>query len=684
MWNKIKKLRAPRAARRITCFNHSGVQREDPYFWLREREDPQVLAYLQQENAYQAEVLQHLCGDLPTRLTQEMRARILDQDQTAPYKYGPYQYYDRYEAGADYPIYCRRALDAGPEEVLLDVNQAAKGFEFFDVGGFEVGPCHRLAALAVDTQGRRIYSLSILKLGTQEKPRLIIPDIANNFVWSQDSQSLLYVKQDPDTLRWNRVYRYDLFQDEHCLIFEETDTAFEVSLDLSLSERFVYIECTSTLTTEVWTLPRDNTSSQPVCFLKRQKGHEYYVTDGMDRFFVLSNHQAENFALWQTAIDQTDIQAWQKVIPYDPDVLLEDVDVFQDYLVITQKCEGRSQFKVIDRHTGDIRFIPFDDEVYVVEAGDNFEYTSNEFRFEYESPITPNTIYDHHLQTGAQKLVLQDRVLGGFDSANYDCAYVYAKAEDGTRIPISIVFHKDLRDEHRGNPTLQYGYGAYGIPLEADFDSHLVSLLDRGFVVALCHIRGGSDLGRDWYYQGRKKSKLNTFTDFIACSQFLIQEKWAREDRLYGSGGSAGGLLMGVVANRAPELYHGIYTSVPFVDVVTTMLDESIPLTTGEYDEWGDPNKPEDFHYMLSYSPYDNVRKQSYPHLLVTTGLHDSQVQYWEPAKWIAKLRHTAVDENLLLLKTDMQAGHSGKTGRYNAIGDTALCYAFLICLANQ
>ena len=670
----------PVARQHQTELTTHGDTRVDPYFWLRERDNPEVLSYLVAENDYTDKMLGPT-KELQEKLIAEMRGRVKEDDSTAPYRHGEFFYYDRYEKGQEYPIYCRKQGEQGAEQVLLDVNLLAQDHDYFDVGGFEVSPDHRLAAFAADTIGRRFFDLTILNLDTGEYLEDMIPSIANNFVWAKDNKTLFYTKQHQESLRWYQVYRYQLGGHDHSLVLEESDEAFDLSLDTSLSEQFIYLESESTLTTEVRYFSASDPYEQPKLFFPREQGHEYYVTDGGDRFFVLTNHDAENFKLVEAPLLNTDMCNWQEVLPYRSDVLLEDVEVFKNHLVLAEKTQGRVRLQVLERETLKPHYIQFDDEIFTAQSGDNFEYDTAVFRFDYESMTTPDTVYDYDMGSRQKTLIQRDKVLGDFNPEYYQSKYVYATAQDGTQIPISMVYRKDsLRPQ--GNPTLQYGYGAYGIPMEPEFDSDLLSLLDRGFIFAVAHVRGGAELGRPWYYDGRQLKKKNSFTDFIDCSKYLLDQGYTAPGQLFASGGSAGGLLMGAVMNMAPHLYKGIYTRVPFVDVVTTMLDDSIPLTTGEYDEWGNPNEKEYYDYILSYSPYDNVEAKEYPNLLVTTGLYDSQVQYWEPAKWVAKLRAVKKDDHWLLLKTDTQAGHSGKTGRFNSLSDTALNFAFVIELA--
>ncbi|MEX2495446.1 MAG: S9 family peptidase, partial [Woeseia sp.] len=484
-----------------------------------------------------------------------------------------------------------------------------------------------------------------------------------------------------ETLRSYQVFRHTLGSSEKdVLVYEESNETNSVFLERSLTGKFIFLTSAETVSTEVRYLPASDPSAEFRVFLPRQEGHEYYVTDGDDRFYILSNLGATNFQVLEAPLDQASVEDWSVVVPHRDDVLVEGFDVLKNHLVIEVMQGGLTQIEVIDRQSGEGFRLDFDEPVYTAYADDNYNYDATWLRYVYESMTTPESTYDFNLETREHKLIHEQEVLGGFDRSNYRSERVSATARDGTAVPVSLVYRKGMNKDGQ-NPLLQYGYGSYGATIDPDFDPDVLSLLDRGFIFAIAHIRGGSLLGREWYYGGRQLNKMNTFTDFIDVSRHLVEQGYTSPEHLYANGGSAGGLLMGAVANMAPELYHGIVTRVPFVDVVTTMLDSSIPLTTGEWNEWGNPADKEYYEYMMSYSPYDNVSEQNYPHMLVTTGLHDSQVQYWEPAKWVAKLRELKTDDNLLLLKTDMQAGHSGKTGRFRSIEDTALSYSFFLAL---
>lgn len=672
----------PAAAKRAERLEIHGDVRIDHYYWMKNRDDPEVVAYLEAENAYADRKLRPVEG-LQQTLIEEMKSRIKPDDESVPYREGDYYYYYRYSAGYEYPLYCRRkgSLDA-PEEILLDVNAAADGEEYYAVRGFSVSPDHRKAVYGTDTRGRRFYTLHFLDLETGRPLPDTIENVTSNIEWANDNRTIFYTRQDPETLRWYQVYRHELGTDRNSLVYQEDDESNSLYLEKSLSEKFIYLTSAETVSTEVRYLPADVPDALPQVFLPRRGEHEYYVTDGADRFYILSNDDATNFRVFETPLDATARENWKVAVPHRENVLIEGLDVFGDHLVVSSMRDGLTRIEVLPRNGGDLHEIQFDEPVYTAYTDDNYVYDTGVLRYVYESMTTPESTYDYDLASGEHRLVHEEEVPGGFDRNDYRTERILAPARDGSRIPVSLVYRKGMQRDGK-NPLLQYGYGSYGATVDPDFDPDLLSLLDRGFIFAIAHIRGGSLMGRDWYFQGRQFEKMNTFNDFVDVSKHLISEGYTSPAHLYARGGSAGGLLMGAVVNMAPGLYHGVSAAVPFVDVVTTMLDESIPLTTGEFDEWGNPAEAEAYRYMMTYSPYDNVRKQDYPNMLVTTSLQDSQVQYWEPAKWVAKLRDMRTDSNLLLLKTDMAAGHSGKTGRFNSLEDTALYYAFFLSLEN-
>ena len=657
-----------------------GDVRTDDYFWLNERGDPDVLAYLEEENAYSGKVMAHTAG-LQDVLFQELKSRTDPEEESVPYKYGNYFYYHRYETDREYPIFCRKKGSlSGDEEILLDVNKLAEGHDYFDVEEFEPSPDQRLGAFPVDTVGRRFYTLRFVDLETGELLADSIPDITDEFEWAGDSSTVFYVKQDPHTLRWDRVFRHKIGSDSHELVYEEKDDTFNVSISKGLSERFLYLTTYSTDQSEEYFLDANKPDEEPTLFLAREPKHEYEITDGEDRFYIVTNDDAENFRLMETPIGKTSKDNWRVVVPHRKDVLIDSVTVFKNHIVIEETDNGLAKIETIEPKTGIRRTIEFDEAVYTVSGDDNYEYDAKSFRFVYESMTTPSSTYDIDLSTHEKTLLKEEQVLGGFDRNNYESERLFATVRDGTRVPISLVYRKGMKKNGR-NPLLQYGYGSYGDTIFPEFDENVLSLLDRGFIYAIAHIRGGSELGRRWYYDGRGLNKINTFTDFIDCSRHLIAEGYTSPEYLFATGASAGGLLMGAITNMAPELYKGIDIGVAFVDVVTTMLDADIPLVTSEYDEWGNPNEKVFYDYMLSYSPYDQIEKKNYPNIIATSALQDSQVQYWEPTKWVAKLRANKTDDNRLILYTDMGAGHSGKTGRYEPLRETAMIYAFFLDL---
>jgi oligopeptidase B len=656
---------------------HDDV-RVDNYYWLRERENPEVIAYLDAENAYTDKMIAPMLS-MQKILVDEIRSRIKEEDESAPYKRGKYFYYNRYVEGSEYPIYARKkgSLDAD-EEILLDVNQLAAGADYYSLRGFKVSPDDRIAAYAVDTQGRRFYDLYFLDLDTGELLPDKIEDVTGNFAWANDSQTVLYGKQHPETLRSYRIFRRKLGSADDSLVYEEEDETNYLYVSKSFSEKYFYLTSSQTLSTEVRYLSADSPEDEAAVFLAREENHEYSVTDGGDRFYIYSNDSAENFRILEAPLDDTSKDAWTEVLAHRDDALIRNFTVFKDFLVVELLENGMTQMEVVSRTTGATYRIDFGEEVYTAYSDNNHEFDTPWFRYTYESMTTPESTYDFNMASKEHKLIKERAVLGDFNRDNYQTQRLFATARDGTQVPVSIVYRKGM-EKNGQNPLYQYAYGSYGSSVDPGFSADVLSLLDRGFIYAIAHIRGGSEMGRDWYYDGRQLDKKNTFTDFIDVSKHLVDEGYTSPEHLYARGGSAGGLLMGAVANMAPELYKGISTRVPFVDVVTTMLDADIPLTSGEWDEWGNPAEKEYYDYMKSYSPYDNVQAMDYPNILVTTALHDSQVQYWEPAKWVAKLREFKTDDNLLLLKTDMSAGHSGKTGRFRRIDDTALYYAFLL-----
>ncbi len=670
---------APRIPHKLEKF---GQVRVDDYYWLKDRANPQVLAYLKAENAYADEVLKPL-APLSRKLFAEMKGRIKQDDSTAPFKYGPYYYYKTYRKGGEYPVYARKkgSLSA-PEEVLLDVNELARGKAFCQVDFPAVRPDHRMIAYAVDYGGRRFFDVYFKDLATGKLYSDRVERTTGNMAWANDGATLFYVKQDTETLRWDRVFAHELGRLRDREVYYEADPAFEVQVSRPNTGKYIFLRSGSTLSTEYRLVDADRPALPPVLFQARLPKLEYDVEDGGDRFYVLNNDGARNFKVSVCPSSATARTAWTDVVPHRDDTLVEDIGVFERWLVLKERKDALGSFRVIDRVTGRDGRIGFDEQAYLTEFGDNYEYRTDTLRVTYESPTTPDSVYDVDLRTGAKTLVKRQEVLGGFRPEDYRAERLWFAARDGEMVPVDIVYRKDIDLVSGRNPVYIYAYGSYGYSTDPYFSSARLSLLDRGFICAIPHIRGGSELGRRWYEDGKLLKKKNTFYDFIDATQYLVDRGYTSPGHIYAEGGSAGGLLMGAVANMAPAgLYGGIIADVPFVDVVTTMLDPDIPLTTGEYDEWGDPAEKAYYDYMLSYSPYDNVERKPYPPMFITTGLNDSQVQYWEPAKWAAKLRALKTDRNLLVLKTDMDTGHGGKSGRFEALRLTALEYAFILDL---
>lgn len=679
-----KEILAPQAKKIPVKLEKHGDVRIDNYFWLRERENPEVVDYLTRENLYNEQMTAHT-KDLQENLFQEMKGRIKEDDSSVPYKLNGYWYITRYEKGKDYPIYSRKkeTLDA-PEEILFDVNEMAKGYDYYRLGGLNVSPDNKLVAFAVDTVSRRKYTIQIKDLETGKILPVKIKTTTGGSTWANDNKTLYYARKDEETLRSDKIYKHILGTDpkgDQMVYFEEDET-FHTYVYKSKSDKYLIIGSSSTLTTEYRFLDADHPEGEFKVVQPRIRGVEYSISHYDDDFYILTNKDgATNFKLMKTPVSATGEENWVDVIEHKEDVLLEDIDLFKEYLVVSERSEGLNKIRVMRWDEAESYFLPFDNETYTAYTGTNPDFDTNILRYTYNSLTTPTQVVDFNMKTREKDVKKEQEVLGGrFNKENYVSDRIWATAKDGTRIPMTLVHRKGLKKDG-SNPVLQYAYGSYGSTIDPYFSTVRLSLLDRGFIFVLAHIRGGEYMGRQWYEEGKLLKKMNTFTDFVDCSQHLIDEKYTSPQHLYASGGSAGGLLMGVVANIAPHLYNGIIASVPFVDVVTTMLDETIPLTTGEYDEWGNPNFPEYYNYIKSYSPYDNVMAKDYPNMLVTTGLHDSQVQYWEPAKWVAKLRELKTDNNKLLFHTNMEAGHGGASGRFEALREVAEEYAFLLDL---
>ena len=666
-----------------TKLEKHGHVRIDNYYWLRERENPEVIRYLNEENEYAAKEMSHARG-FEEILFDEIKGRFKQTDMSVPYKRDDYFYYTRYEEQKEYAIYARkRGSLAEPEEIILNANILAEGHEFFSVGGWAVSSGQDLLAYAVDTEGRRIHTAYLKNLTTGELLPDVLPNVSENLAWANDNRTLFYAKQDEVTLRQYQIYRHvvgsDPAKDE--LVFQEDDETFGVYIFKTKSKKFLMIVSAQTVSQEYRYLEADNPHGEWQIFLRRERDHEYHIDHIDDRFIIRTNDGAKNFRLMWTPIAKPQRENWQQVLPHREDVYLGDFELFKNFVALEERARGLTQIRVVPWSGQGDHYLAFDEPAYRGSLGTNLEFDTSTLRFEYTSMKTPLSIYDYETTTQQRRLLKREEGLGGFDSDHYIAERLYAKAADGAEIPLSVLYRKGVA-RNGDNPLLLYGYGSYGVSIDAAFVSSRLSLVDRGFVFAIAHIRGGQELGRQWYEDGKLLKKKNTFTDFLTCAEFLVHEKFTRPEKLFAMGRSAGGLLMGAISNMRPDLFRGIVAEVPFVDVVTTMLDSAIPLTTGEYDEWGDPNQKDFYDYLLSYSPYDNVAKQDYPAILVTAGLHDSQVQYWEPAKWVAKLRELKTDKNRVLLKTNMEAGHGGASGRFRRHRETAFSYVFLLDLA--
>ncbi|MGI4741078.1 MAG: S9 family peptidase [Janthinobacterium lividum] len=656
--------------------------RTDNYYWLNERENPQVLDYLKAENTYFDAQMAPVKA-LEDKLFTEMKGRIKEQDESVPFRDNGYYYYTRYETGGEYPLYCRKAGSLqGTEEVLLNGNQMGQGHSYFAIGGYEVSDNNELLAFSTDTVSRRLYTLRFKNLKNGQLYPEKIANVEGNAVWAADNQTIFYAKKDVTTLLPYQVYRHKLGTEpsQDVLVYEEKDDTFGLHVTRSKSKKYLGIELSSAFSSEYRFLDASDPTGAFTVFAPRTPDLLYEVQDANGRFYIFTNWEAPNFRVMAAPLTSTGRNGWAEIIPQREDVFLEQMELFKNYLVLNEREEGIRQLRVINFKDEIGHVVDFRELAYTTFIGANPEFDTPRLRFTYTSFTTPPSTYDYDMTTQKLTLLKEQAVLGGFDKKNYVTERKFVTARDGKLIPVAIVYKKGFHKNGQG-PVLQYAYGSYGLSMDPTFSSARLSLLDRGFAYVLCGIRGGQELGRQWFEDGRMMRKMNSFTDFIDCSEYLIKEKYTSPAKLFALGGSAGGLLMGAVVNMRPDLYKGVIAAVPFVDVVTTMSDATIPLTTGEYDQWGNPaNKPA-YDYMLSYSPYDNVKAQKYPNMLVITGLHDSQVQYFEPAKWVAKLRATKTDKNLLLLHTDMEAGHGGASGRFKALHDVARQYAFMFLL---
>ncbi|MGH8203776.1 MAG: S9 family peptidase [Steroidobacteraceae bacterium] len=673
----------PVAAARPHVVESSNGNRTDEYYWLRddERASPEVIGYLEAENAYKEAMTAHTQA-LEDKVYEEIIARIKQDDSTVPYRHRGYWYYTRFETGKEYPIYARKAgsLDA-PEELMLDVNRMAEGHGFFQVGSTAIAPDNRILAYTEDDVGRRQFTLRFKDLATGATLSDRIENVDPSVAWTADSRSVLYLEKDPETLLARRVRRHVLGTDpaQDALVYEQDDESFYTAVMTTKDEKYVLILAQSTVSTEYRYARADDPALAFKLFYPRERDLEYYVDHLDGRWIIRTNWQAPNFRLMEARVgEEGDRASWREFVAHRDDAFIHGFDVFRDFLAIEERSDAMRKIRIRPWNGGKDFYIAADEPAYTTSLGQNAEIDTHIVRHEYTSLTTPMTVYDYDIQTGERQLMKRTPVLGGYDPANYRTELVWVAARDGARIPVSLAYRAGVARDGKA-PMLQYGYGSYGATMDPAFSVSRVSLLDRGFVFALAHVRGGQEMGRRWYEQGRLLNKKNSFTDFIDVTRFLVKEGYADPARVSAMGGSAGGLLMGAIANMAPGDYRAIVAQVPFVDVVTTMLDESIPLTTNEFDEWGNPKKKEYYDYMLSYSPYDNVARQNYPAMLVTTGLHDSQVQYWEPAKWVARLRARKTGSNPLLYRTTMEAGHGGKSGRFRRFREVAEEYAFIL-----
>ncbi len=658
--------------------------RNDPYYWLNEIENPEVLNYLDRENDYYKRMTAHTKG-LQKELYNEMRARIKEEDSSVPYFYNGYWYITRFNEGKDYPVYLRKKeVLTGEEEILFDCNEMAKGHDFFHLVGISVSPDNTKVAFAIDTISRRQYTIKVKDLERGVILETVIKNTTGGSVWAADNLTLFYNKKDEQTLRSKAVYKHkiNLPDQADLLVYEEVDETFSVNVNSSKSRRYIFISSQSTTSSEYRFIEAAEPESDFKLIQPRTPNLEYDVEYFGDHFYIHTNYdKAKNFQIMRTPVDQTTTESWQSLLPHRDKVLLEDFELFDQYWIVNERENGLSRLRILGWDNKEDYYLPIDEETYALYISYNPEFKSSQFRYVFDSLTTPTSIIEFDMSTQQKTVLKTQEVLGeDFDPDDYTSKRLWAEARDGIKIPISIVYREDTQLSEN-TPILQYAYGSYGHTIDPSFSSTRLSLLNRGFAFAISHIRGGGYMGRHWYEEGKLLKKKNTFYDFIDCSKFLIKQKYTSADHLYANGGSAGGLLMGVVINLAPDLYNGVVADVPFVDVVTTMLDDTIPLTTSEYDEWGNPNEKTYYDYMLSYSPYDQVKAQNYPNLLVTSGLHDSQVQYFEPTKWLAVLRVKKTDQNLLFLDTNMKAGHSGASGRFDSLKELAKKYAFIIDL---
>ncbi len=677
-------MNAPKAKKIDKTLEIHGHKRTDSYFWLNERENPDVIKYLEEENAY-ADFVMKDTEELQEQLFQEMKARYKEDDESLPYFFNEYWYVIKYQIGKEYPLFYRHHLSLeNPIELMLDVNEMAEGKDFYDVGSFSVSVNNQLAAFSEDTLGRRIYTILVKNLETGEFYEDKIENTTGKSVWANDNEHFFYIRKD-ETLRAYQIFRHKIGtkQEEDVLVFHEEDETFDVNVFKTKSLEYIFIASSSTISDEHWFIPSNDVNAEWKVIQKREDDLEYAVEHYENDFYIITNEgDATNFKIVKTPVEKPSKENWVDVIPHKKETLLEGFEIFKDYFVLEERTEGLLQLKIINNGDQTSYYLPFNEPTYSAYVGINLDFDTEVLRYGYTSLTQPSSTLEYNMRTRETRLLKQQEVLGGtFDTNNYISERIWAPSRDGkVKVPISLVYHKDTKKSAE-TPLLLYGYGSYGHTIDASFSNVRLSILDRGYIFAIAHIRGGEYLGREWYEDGKMLHKKNTFFDFIDAAKYLVAENYTSSQHLYAMGGSAGGLLVGAVMNYEPTLFNGIIAQVPFVDVVTTMLDESIPLTTGEFDEWGNPKKKKYYNYMLSYSPYDNIEEKDYPNILITTGFHDSQVQYWEPAKWTAKLRELKTDNHILVFKTDMKSGHGGASGRFESLKEDALEYAFLLMI---
>lgn len=682
-------LAAPTAEKKPKELVAHGDIRIDNYYWMNDYfkkgpDSTKAVDFLKAENAYTDTMMSGLKNFRESLFT-ELKGRIKEKDESVPYKDNGYWYYNRFEEGKQYAVYCRKKENlSAQEEIIHDANKAAEGKKFYNAAGLQVSNDNQLLAIGEDDVSRRLYNLRFKNLATgQYFPETIANTEGGSYAWAADNKTVFYIRKDPITLLGYQVWRHQVGTDPSTdvKVYEEKDNRHYIAVGRTKSKKYIVIYSElSEQESEHRFLDASNPTGSFTVFQPRTMGLVYDIDHYNDRFYIRTNLDAPNFRLMECPLDKTSKENWKEVIANRPDVYLADITIFKDHLVASERKEGLMNIRIINQKDKSEHYMTFDEPAYLASVSVNPDFNTNLLRFNYTSFITPSSVYDYNMDTKQKELKKQQEVVGGYDKNNYVAERTFVTARDGKKVPLSIVYKKGMNKDGN-NPLLLTGYGSYGSTSYATFSANRLSLLNRGFVIALAHIRGGQEMGREWYEDGKMMHKKNTFTDFIDCGEFLVKEKYTSKDHLYALGGSAGGLLMGAVMNMAPDLWHGIVAAVPYVDVITTMSDASIPLTTGEYLEWGNPSNKDEYFYMKSYSPYDNVEKKNYPNLLVTTGLHDSQVQYFEPAKWVAKLREVKTDKNIVLLHTNMDAGHGGASGRFDYLKDVALQYAFLFAL---